>query len=326
MIPGEEKAKKQFLREDSGKRKRKRAVLAGGFRRKGIRMSNALEIRGLTKAYHGFALDHIDLALPTGCVMGFIGENGAGKSTTIKLILDLIQRDAGEIRVLDQELTTENSELKERIGVVMDECNFPEGLRLKEIEKMMRSGYHSWDSDVFWKYCGRFGLAGDKRVKQLSRGMKMKLMIVVALSHASELLILDEATSGLDPIVRDEILELFLDFMQDENHTIFISSHILSDLEKICDYITFLHKGKIVVSEEKCTLLERYAVVKCSEQELARLDERAIHGVRKNSFGVEALAVRSMVPGGYVCDPATLEDIMLFYVKNEADQKGGETV
>ena len=280
-------------------------------------MEYALKVEGLRKEYPGFVLDGIDIALPVGCVMGFIGENGAGKSTTIKLILDLIRKDAGKISVLGEILDTEHGQLKEKIVVVMDECNFPESMTVTNIERMMRGCYRTWDRNRFEQYRQKFQLPSDKKIKDFSRGMKMKLSIAVALSHDSRLLILDEATSGLDPIVRDEILDIFLEFIQNEDHSIFISSHILSDLEKICDYITFIHRGKLVFSEEKESLREKYVVVKCSEKELNLLVPSAVIGVRKNSFGVEALVERKAVPEHMVQDPASIEDIMLYYVKSE---------
>lgn len=278
-------------------------------------MNNALEIKNLTKTYPGFSLNDVNIELPSGCIMGLIGENGAGKSTTIKLILDLIKRDGGEIRVLGDSLTTENRKLKEHIGVVMDECSFPECMKTNEIERMLKGCYRTWDSGRFKMLQEKFALPADKCVKDFSRGMKVKLAIAAALSHDSRILILDEATSGLDPIIRDEILDIFLDFIQDETHSIFISSHILSDLEKICDYITFLHEGRVVFSEEKNELLGKYVIVKCSEQELSCLDPAAVKGVRRNSFGAEALILRERVPDGYTMDPATIEDVMLYHVK-----------
>lgn len=278
-------------------------------------MENALVIRDLTKKYSGFTLDRVNLELPTGCIMGLIGENGAGKSTTIKMILDLAEKDGGEITVLGETLTTESRALKEKVGVVMDECNFPECMKVEEIARMMQGCYGTWSTDRFERYREQFKLPRGKQVKDFSRGMKMKLSIAVALSHDSRLLILDEATSGLDPIVRDEILDIFLEYIQDENNSILISSHILSDLEKICDYIAFLHEGRIVFCEEKGALMEKFSVLKCAEKDLKAIDPRAVFGVRRNSFGVEALVLRSRVPAGFVCDPATIEDIMLYHVK-----------
>ncbi len=276
----------------------------------------AMELRDVSKRFDGFYLDHVSLTLPQGCIMGFIGENGAGKSTTIKLLLDLIKRDEGSIRLLGQ---TENSKgLREHLGVVMDETSFPENLSAKDVQSVMKNVYRTWNRTTYQAYLKRFGLPETKPVKDYSRGMKMKLSIAVALSHDAKLLILDEATSGLDPIVRDEILDVFLEFIQEEDHSIFLSSHILSDLEKICDYITFLHKGKVIFTEPKDELLDKYCIVKCSEQEFRALPSGRVRGYRKNSFGVEALLEKRDVPSGLVKDPAQMEDIMLFYVKGEA--------
>ncbi len=280
-------------------------------------MGNILELNHVTKRYPGFTLEDLSLALPSGYVMGFIGENGAGKSTTIKLILDLLKKDEGEISIFGDSLDSSPAQAKEQIGVVMDECNFPAAMSAEQIARMMAKCYRSWDDTRYAQYLGRFDIPRDKRIKDYSRGMRMKLMLAVALSHDSRLLLLDEATSGLDPIVRDEILDIFLDFMQDESHGIFVSSHILSDLEKICDYVAFLHKGKLVFCEEKSALQEKYVVVKCTRQELDTLDRSAIVGVRQNSFGTEALVLRGRIPAGLVCDPASIEDIMLYHVKEE---------
>lgn len=280
-------------------------------------MKNAIEIKNLTKRYGGFTLDNISLNLPGGTIMGFIGENGAGKTTTIKLILDLINRDAGEIKVLGTELNTGGKDFKENIGVVLDESCFPETLKLSDVNRMLKLCYKTWDEKVFFSYAEKFSLPSDKRIKEFSRGTKMKLSIAAALSHDSKLLILDEASSGLDPIVRDEILDLLLDFIQDETHSVLISSHIISDLEKICDYICFIHKGKIVFTEPKDELLEKYAVLRCSEDELSSIGKEAIVGVRKNKFGADALVLREKVRSSYIMDAATLEDIMLYFIKEK---------
>ena len=191
-------------------------------------MGNALEIKDVTKRYPGFTLGHLNLELPSGCIMGLIGENGAGKSTTIKLILDLVRKDSGQIRVLGEQYTAENLKLKEEVGVVMDECNFPECMNTGEVGRMLKGCYRTWDAGKFAVFCRQFGLSEHKCIKDYSRGMKTKLSIAAALSHGSRLLILDEATSGLDPVVRDEILDIFLDFIQDENNSVLISSHILT--------------------------------------------------------------------------------------------------
>ena len=228
--------------------------------------ANALEIKGLTKHYPAFCLDHIDLTLPMGSVMGFIGENGAGKSTTIFSILGAIRRDGGTVRILGQDTAQGIPlSLKEQIGVVLDECCLPETLNLKDINGIMKAAYRTWNSKTFFRHVHRFFLDETKRIKDYSRGMKMKLSIACALAHDSRLLILDEATSGLDPVTRDELLDLFYEFIQDEQHSIFMSSHITSDLEKICDYVTYIHKGKLILCQEKDGLMQRMGILKCSE-------------------------------------------------------------
>ena len=278
-------------------------------------MESAIKINNLSKKYSDFCLNNINIDLPKGCIMGFIGENGAGKSTTIKLILDLIHRDNGRITVLGKDNKKELTLIKENIGVVMDECFFPENISAKNINLIMKNIYKTWDEKKFMNLVKNFNLPENKIVKDYSKGMKMKLSIAVALSHDSKLLILDEATSGLDPIVRDEILDVFLEFIQNEEHSIFISSHIISDLEKICDYITFIHKGKIIFSEAKDNLLEDYGILKCSLEDFKNIDKSIVIGSRKNSFGVEALVLQNKIKGNYVIDKASIEDIMLFYVK-----------
>ncbi|NCC68828.1 MAG: ABC transporter ATP-binding protein, partial [Clostridia bacterium] len=205
--------------------------------------------------------------------------------------------------------------LKEHIGVVMDESGFPDNLTLGQIARVLGNCYRTWDDKAFSQYAKKFDLPDKKPIKEYSRGMRMKLSIAVALSHDSRLLIMDEATSGLDPIIRDEILDVFLEFIQDENHSIFLSSHIISDLEKICDYITFIHQGRIVFSESKDDLLEKYVIIKCSESVYEAMDKKAVIGMRKNRFGVEALALRSKVGPNMTKDPASIEDIMLYFVK-----------
>lgn len=277
-------------------------------------MELALKLSGVSKEYDGFQLRDVNIELPRGCIMGFIGENGAGKSTTIKLIMDLIHRNSGEIQVLGKNV----SAVREKIGVVMDECSFPENLSAKDINGILKRIYKSWNENEFYSYLRRFNLPEQKMVKEYSRGMKMKLSIAAALAHDPELLILDEATSGLDPIVREEILDVFLEFIQDEQRSIFVSSHIISDLEKICDYITLIHKGKIVISDPKDELLDKYVVVKCGDKQLDNIAKEAIVSVRRNQFGVQALALRDAIPHGLVTDRATIEDIMLFFAKEGA--------
>ncbi len=288
-----------------------------------MQTENAIQIEGLCKNYDSFSLKDVDMVLPGGYIMGLIGENGAGKSTIIRLLLGMCRPDKGRALVLGEESTGLSLAAKEHIGVVMDECCFPENLNAKDVGSFLRHIYKSWDGARYSQLLKEFSLPGKKAVKDFSRGMKMKLSIAMALSHDSRLLILDEATSGLDPVVRDEILDVFLDFVQDESHSILISSHILSDLEKICDYVTFLHKGQVLLSSSKDQLMEAYSVVKCSKNQLAELESGAVVGFRENQFGVEALMRREAVPGGLASDPATMEDIMLYHIRGTAGNGKG---
>ena len=279
-------------------------------------MLNAIEIRGLVKEYPGFRLDSLDLALPSGSIMGLVGENGAGKSTTIKLIMNAARRDGGTVSVLGTDSRSAAfNEVKEDIGVVLDEAYFPEVLNTSDVGRIMANTYRNWDPDTYEGYLQRFGLPRDKAFKDFSRGMKMKLAIAVALSHQAKLLILDEATSGLDPMVRDEILDIFNEYTRQEDRSILLSSHIVSDLEKICDYIAFLHKGKLVLCEEKDRLLDEYALVRLSHQRLADLPEGGVVGVENDPYGVRALVRRDMVPHDLPLEHTNLEDIILFLAK-----------
>lgn len=279
-------------------------------------MINAIEIANLTKAYKGFTLDNISLNLPTGTIMGLVGENGAGKSTTINLIMDTISADFGSVSVLGtSNKSKEFLGIKQDIGIVLDEANFPEVLNAKNINSIMKATYERWNEQTYYDYIKKFNLPPNKKFKEYSRGMKMKLSIAVALSHEAKLLILDEATSGLDPMVRDEILDVFNDFTRDETHSILISSHIISDLEKICDYIAFIHKGKLIISEEKDALIEKYAVIKLSQTQFAELPPQAIRGKKKTSFGYEVLVIKDKVSSAFATEKTTLEDIVLFMAR-----------
>ena len=279
-------------------------------------MNNAIELRNVCRSFAGFELQDVTFALPTGCILGLVGENGAGKSTTIRLIMNAIARDGGEISVLGCDNTApEFRAVKEDIGVVLDEACFPSVLNAKQIGKTMAGIYARWDDGLYQSYLKRFKLPEKKRVKDFSRGMKMKLAIAAALSHHPRLLILDEATSGLDPIVRDEILELFSDFTRDPEHSILISSHIVSDLEKLCDYIAFIHEGRLLFCEEKDTLLEKYGVVACTREQLADLPEEAVVSIRTNEYGAQALVVKDAVSASFAPERPLMEDIILFMVK-----------
>ena len=278
--------------------------------------SNAIEIRSLCKHYKGFSLDDLNLDLPYGCVLGLVGENGAGKSTTIRLIMDALERDGGTVSVLGADnQSKEFLDLKEDIGVVLDETFVPEVINARQMGKIMAGTYKNWDQAVYDGWIRRFELPLDKKFKDYSRGMTMKLGIAAALSHHPRLLLLDEATGGLDPMVREELLEVFADFAAQDGHGVLLSSHIVSDLERICDYIAFLHKGKLVLCEEKAVLLDKYAVLKCTREQLANIPQEAVHGKRVGTYGVEALVERELVPNGLVLDRATLEDIILYMVK-----------
>ena len=280
-------------------------------------MENALEIKGLCKQYEGFALENVSFTLPRGAVMGFIGENGAGKTTTIKSILHLIHRDAGEIRVLGLDNEKDERAVKERIGVVLEDGCFLNTMNARQVDTLMGKAYKSWQSAQFFGFMKRFGIDERKKIKDYSKGMRMKISIAAALSHGAELLIMDEPTSGLDPVVRDEVLDLFYDFMQDESHAILLSSHITSDLDKIADYITFIHQGRIVLSEPRDELLDTYGVLRCTADQLASLDPAAVRAKRVSTFGCEALVRRGGVPQNWPVEPVNIEQIMLFLTRGE---------
>lgn len=279
---------------------------------------NAIEIKGLTKRYKDFALEGLDLTLPMGCVLGLVGANGAGKSTTIRLIMDAMERDGGTVEVLGVDnKSQEFQKVKEEVGVVLDETCVPEFITARQLGKIMADTYRNWEQDAYERWLDKFQLPGNKKFKEYSRGMTMKLGIAAALSHRARLLLLDEATSGLDPMVREELLEVFADFAAQDGHAVLISSHIVSDLEKICDYVAFLERGRLVLCEEKDVLLDRYGILKCGREDLNRVDPAALHGVRLGQYGAEALVERDRAPRDMVVDRATLEDIILHLAKEE---------
>ncbi len=282
-------------------------------------MNHAFMVSGLTKTYKDFTLDQVSFTVPSGSIVGLIGENGAGKSTTIHTALGLIQKDAGTVSFLGREDL--DNDTKEQVGVVFDGSNYPEVLSPKKLGRIMKNSYHSWDDQAYWDLLRQFSLPPDKQIKQFSKGMKMKLAISVAFSHHSKLLILDEATSGLDPVIRDDILDMLLDFVQDEEHAILLSSHITSDLEKVADYIVFIHQGKVVFSKPKDELLEQYGIIKCGAAQFDALDKSDIIAYRKMDYEWQVLtAHRSQMQQKYpkaMIVPATLDEIMLLYVKGE---------
>lgn len=278
----------------------------------------ALEIKGVTKKYENFTLDNISVSLPQGCIMGLIGENGAGKSTLIKAMLDLIHKDSGEVLFYGKPL---DSRIKEDIGVVFDTIHYYETLTVRQINHVNALSYQNWNSDLYQEYLKKFNLPETAQVKELSKGMKMKLSIAAALSHQTKLLILDEPTAGLDPVAREELLDIFLDFVQDEQHSILLSSHITSDLEKIADYITFLHNGKLIFIKTKDELLYDYRIVRCGAKDFEQLKTESGARYRKMDYQYEVL-----LPNGRelehkysncVFERAKIDEIMLMQIKGE---------
>ena len=278
-------------------------------------MEKVFEIKGLNKVYSGFALKNVNLSLPKGYIMGFIGKNGAGKSTTMNCMLGIAKPDSGSVKIFGNNIAELTNEEKEKIGVVLDGSPFAEILNIKDIETILKNIYKNWDSEKFNTLRKRFSLPKDKAIKDFSTGMRAKLNIAVALSHKAELLVLDEATSGLDPVVRDEILDILQDFVQDENHSVLISSHITSDLEKICDYIAFIRDGEIVFVENKDDLINNYAIIHCKNDEFAAVTPDAVISHKQNSFSTQALVFKDKLTGEYVMDKPSIEDIMLYYTK-----------
>lgn len=274
----------------------------------------AIEINDLCKNYGEFKLDHLNLTLPSGCILGLIGENGAGKSTTIKLILDIIDKDQGSIKLFGKEDITL---VKTDIGVVLDDIGIPSCLNAFDVGKIMSYAYPNWDFLRYKELLMKFKINSQKKFKAYSRGMKMKLGIAIALAHDSKLLILDEATSGLDPVVRDEVIDLLLDFTRDENHSILISSHIVSDLEKLCDYIAFLHEGELALCAPKDELLAKYGMVHVTKEQLADIDSEAILYQRVNPYGVDAICLRDKVSDDISVGVITIEDLFIFMIRGE---------
>ncbi len=287
-------------------------------------MQPVIEIQGLRKEYAGFTLQDLNLTIEEGTITGLVGANGAGKSTTLKLILNLVRRDAGTIRVFGLDNREKDREIKAQIGVVFDEPCFHDILTPHQISAYMGSLYAGWDAAFFGTLLGRFSLPEKKIVKEFSRGMKMKLSIAAAMAHHPRLLLLDEPTSGLDPLVRDEILDMFLEFLQDDRHSIVLSSHITSDLEKIADTIALIDNGRLVFHEEKDRLREQYVLIKGSSAQLEKLDQNLLIGVRKNEYGFEALSKnrRQAAFAGLVTETPTIEDIMLFYTRSRKGNNG----
>ena len=283
-------------------------------------MAAILEVKNLIKHYDGFTLDHVSFQVPGGCIMGLVGENGAGKSTTIKAILDLVHKDEGTVTFWGQELSG-SSDLKEDIGVVFGGISFYETLTPVQVGKILGAAYRRWDDRLYKQYLERFSIPKEKEIKGLSKGMKAKLSIAAALSHRPKFLIMDEATSGLDPVMRDDMLDVFLEFVQDEEHSILMSSHITTDLEKVADYITFIHQGKLLFCKSKDELRYQYGIVRCGAAVFEQMDKSQVLAWRKEDYQWDVLVpdkekARRLYKNAVV-DDATIDDILLLYVKGE---------
>lgn len=286
-------------------------------------MENILELEQVCKAFPktNFALDQVSFSIPYGSIMGFVGENGAGKTTTIGCILNTISKDSGTVKLFGKEMSDADTDLREKIGVVYDGDNFPSYWTAEQLSRVMGGLYTRWDSALFHKYLEDFRLLPGQRIKHYSRGMTMKLAVAAALSHHPQLLVLDEATSGLDPIMRDDMLDVFLDFVQEEDHSILLSSHITTDLEKIADYITFIHDGRLIMTASRNDLVYNFAVMRCKESQFLELDPGDILAYRKRDFQMDVLVSDGKEAQrkyrSFVVDHVSVDEIMLLLVKGE---------
>ena len=278
---------------------------------------NAINIKDLSKSFDEFSLKDVSLSLPQGSIMGLIGENGSGKTTLVKLILDALHKDSGSIEVLGNAQDKNFHLVKEDLGIVFDNMGISDVFTVKDVEKVMSGIFKNWDKEEFLSLVEKFKIPQKTKFKELSKGNKMKLGISVALSHKAKLLILDEPINGLDPAVRDDFLNILWDFTRQEDHSILISSHIVSDLEKICDYITFLHEGKVIFSDEKDKILERYGILNCTLDNYNDLDKSIVIGCRKNPYGAEVLINRENISNALQVRGASLEEIFIYTVKGE---------
>lgn len=279
---------------------------------------NAIEISNLRKCYDGFTLDDISFNVPKGSIMGFIGQNGAGKSTTIRAILNITKTDGGSIKLLGMDHIRDEAQIKEQIAAVFDESPFHDRFKAKQINILFRGLYQSWDEQKFYEYLERFQLPRNKKLGEFSKGMKMKMQIATALSHGAKLLIMDEPTTGLDPVVRNEILDIFREFLNDEDNSILLSSHITSDLDKIADCVTFIDRGKLLLTGNKDQILESHGLMKCSKEEYREIDPEDIVSARINEYSVDIMVSdrdkMSRKYSGILMEKTNLEEIMLFYV------------
>ena len=283
--------------------------------------ANAAALRGITKQYKNFTLGPVDLTVPAGSIVGLIGENGAGKTTLLKILCGVNRADGGTMELLGG--SPADPAARARIGVVFEDAFFYEGFTAAQVGRSMAGVYGTWwNAETFAGYLRRFGLDAGKKLKEYSRGMRLKLSLAAALAHDPELLVLDEATAGLDPVVRGELMDLFLEFIQDERHSIIMSSHITADLEQVADSIAYLHNGQLLFQENKDDLLQEYGVLHCGEDVLTSLPSDSVIFTKRGAFGCESLvkdraAVRELLPDA-VCDAARLDDIMRFYSGRDA--------
>lgn len=283
--------------------------------------TNAIEIKNISKKYDGFTLDNVSFHVPKGSIMGFIGQNGAGKTTTINALLNIISIDSGEISMLGKDHIKEEQEIKRHISAIFDTLPFHDIFNAKDLSFILRDVFEEWNEQTFYGYLDRFQLPKNKKFGQFSKGMKMKLQIAAALSHNAKLLIMDEATTGLDPVVRNEILDIFLEYLQDEENSILMSSHITSDIEKISDCVTFIDRGKILLSGYKDDILEQHGMMKCTKAEFKDVNPADYISARVNDFGAELLTANretcKKAYSGITIEPTTLEEIMLYYVHRD---------
>ncbi len=285
-------------------------------------MNKTIEIKNLIKRYDSnFQLGELSLDIPSGEIIGLIGENGAGKTTLIKSILGILQVNNGEIKIFGNDTIKNAAKIKEDIGVVLDNTFFPEILNAKDIDSIMKSIYQSWDSKLYYDYLKNFDIPVNSIIKKLSKGMRKKLEIAAALAHHPKLLVLDEPTSGLDPVVRNEVLDIFLKFIEDDEHTILFSTHITSDLEHIADEIIFIDEGKVLLNKSRDDILDNYGILKCSLEEFSSIDKNDFVTYKKNKYSYDILVSdRNKVSKKYkdmVVDKITLEDLMVLMIKGD---------
>ena len=290
-------------------------------------MENILEIKGLNKAYDGFSLKDVSFSLPKGYIMGFVGENGSGKTTTIRSILNMANIDSGKISVFGLDSVTDTVAIKEKLGVVFDSLYLADHLTAKQIEKQLKPFYKDWDSKEFAGRLKSFGLPDNKRVGEFSKGMKMKFMIAIALSHKADFMILDEPTSGLDPVARDELLDILAEYIEDENRSVLFSTHITSDVERIADYVTILHNGRVLFTGTKDELSEKYVILRGAEEDISSaLREKCIgfHGYRNGFDALLSTEYLSEVNDKLETEKANIDEILVYVAKEEKYERHDE--